>query len=360
MSWRCWYCAWKVMVLSNSATTASKPPSSSTAPVSKPQRQRRRQEAQALQVAAAGQQAPAVVARHAVGLRAGHRGGVAGQRLQHPQRLDRRSSRRRSVRLRAAAQELLLGAHDHVPLLLRQALAHGRGGAAQRARGCSPRWSRARVSARPAISERSNTRRACGGRRHGRQHQCIVDGHLAQPGQQRLRRLVLAVEAFERQPRQPRGVLGALGVAAQPEQVLGRAAGDAAAAVRDRRRPAGRGAAGWWRRLRRRSAPRCRRCCRRAASRRSPASAPAMRVRPPGSTRQDCGAVGHREHAQHQRARHDAVAGRAVLPGGHLRQRQVGLHRVLVGFAHDAAGPFVELAARQVACPAPRRRPAPP
>ena len=147
MSWRCWYCAWKVMVLSNSATTASKPPSSMHSAGLEGPAQRRRQEAQALQVAAGGQQPPAVVARHPVGLRAGHRGGVAGQRFQHAQRLHRRV-----VAVfgedRAAAQELLLGAHDHVPLLLRQALAHGRGRAAQRAAGCSRRWWHSSLSAR--------------------------------------------------------------------------------------------------------------------------------------------------------------------------------------------------------------------
>ncbi len=61
------------------------------------------------------------------------------------------------------------------------------------------------------------------------------------------------------------------------------------------------------------------------------------------------GAVRHRIHPQQHRARHDVAAGLAVglgLPGGHLRQRQIRLHRVFVTLAHDAACPFVELPAR--------------
>ncbi len=79
------------------------------------------------------------------------------------------------------------------------------------------------------------------------------------------------------------------------------------------------------------------------------ASAPASRARPPGSTRHDCGAVAHREHAQQHRARRDVAGAEVLRPGRHLRQRQVALHRVLVALAHDAAGPFVELAATHAA-----------
>ena len=59
--------------------------------------------------------------------------------------------------------------------------------------------------------------------------------------------------------------------------------------------------------------------------------------------------VAHREHAQQHRTRRDAAGAEVLCPGRHLRQRQIALHRVRLALAHDAAGPFVELAPAQLA-----------
>jgi hypothetical protein len=128
MSWRCWYCAWKVMVLSNSATTASKPPRRARAGL-EGAGQRLRQEAQALQVAAVDsrrQPSSRVMRSVCAPVMAAVWPDSVPARAAPPPRNSRPRSRRR-----AAALELLLGAHDQVPLLLRQPLAHGRGGVAQ-------------------------------------------------------------------------------------------------------------------------------------------------------------------------------------------------------------------------------------
>jgi hypothetical protein len=242
MSWRCWYCAWKVMVLSNSATTASKPPSSNTAPVSKAQ--------PAPTPGSPGARgggrwrAAASRRRASCGRSARRSWRPCGRTAPRARASPRPTNSRRRRPCGAAAPEFLLGAHDEVPLLLRQPLAHRGRRIAHAAQvvadaggfSCRPA---------PAISERSNTRRACVAAGTLGSTRPLPCAQLAQPGQQRLRRLVLAVQAFEREPRQPRRVLGALGVAAQPEQVLGRAAGDRAARCACRP-PDARGAAGWW------------------------------------------------------------------------------------------------------------------
>ena len=87
--------------------------------------------------------------------------------------------------LGAAAQELGLGAHDQVPVVLRQPLAHRGRGAAQRSAGCSRRCRRLRR--RPARrSARARTRAATAaalGTPRGTS--AVAQRQPLQPGQQR-------------------------------------------------------------------------------------------------------------------------------------------------------------------------------
>jgi hypothetical protein len=187
---------------------------------------------------------------------------------------------------------------------------------------------------------------------------CWLAAMLAQPAQQRLRGLHPHRSGWSmRQARQARRVLGALGVAAQPEQVLGGAAGDQALALRQSTARRAPGPAAW--------------CVSTSPSVSTQVSA----LLPPrcmvaisafagGATRSgrraapaSPAAVGQREHAQHHRAGHvmpalaAAPAARwASAPAAGRPARCARRHD-----AHDAAGPFVELAGGSGRGPAPAR-----
>ena len=297
-----------------------------------------------------GQQAPAVVAGHAVGLLAGHGGGVAAQHFQLAQRIQRRIV---AVVFGPGAgrKKLRFGAHDEVPVLLRQAVAHGRCGA-QNAAQVEAHAGHLSGLRQPGDQRALEHAPCLPGRRHRGQHQPLAHAHGAQPGQQRLRGLVLTVQALQRDARQARDVLGALGVAAQPEQVFGRAAGHLAAALHH----SGRGlvvgqqrggvhrAIGLHPHIGTAAA---------ALHRRDAAVALGQAGQPARQHAPRARAVAHRKHAQHHRAGGDGAAALArtlcgfTAPGGHLRQRQVGLHGVFIALRFDARGPLRQVLRRQ-------------
>ena len=200
--------------------------------------QGRGQKTQPLDVAANAQQAPAVVAGHAVGLRAGDGRHVLAAMLEGLQGgLGRVITTGRLCG--AAPGEFFFGAHHHAPMFLRQTLPHCRASHLQGAQvvadtGCPG-------TAAQAVDERA-LKHAAGlrGRRHARQNQGVDHRHATQPGSQRRRRLLFAMEALQGQAGQADQVLGALGVAAKPVQVFGGAAGDRAFALGQQRRCAQR------------------------------------------------------------------------------------------------------------------------
>ena len=196
---------------------------------------------------------------------------------------------------------------DQLPVLGRQPLAQRLRALPQRAQvvgdaGGAPAVS---PSARPARARRPARLRAAAPRR--RRHLSPVTRHARRGDQQHCRAPARSPGRLSSARRARRTVLGALGVAAEPEQVLGGAAGDGAVPAADRRPSAagqqrggstspsvmhpgvGAGAAALHRQpgvalaagLPGRGRPR--------------ASAP------PGSTRQPPCAVAQREHPQHRR-----------------------------------------------------------
>ena len=361
MSCRCWYCAWKVMVLSNSATTASKPLTSCTEPC----------------LEAGGQRA----APGSPGARCGGRWTAAASRRRascgrsarrsSPQRVAGQVSSTRSASTgRVAALGLLAACSAQprrnscsartisVPLVLRQAFAHRGGRLAQRSAGCSRRCRRSRR--RPARRSASARTRAA---------TCVQAGtsgstsalrrrQLAAARPAAARGLVLAVQAFERRaaPAAPRSRCARCSGPSQNRFSAARLVTRAAAVPRQRR-PAGvRLQQAWCGRPRLRCStqvsallpPRCIEAISSVARRRCAPARPAARAT-------SCGPSLTANTRSMQRARHDAAAAAVLRPGRHLRQRQVGLHRVCLGLAHDAAGPFVEFARDTMCCPAPRR-----
>ena len=194
--------------------------------------QRSGQETQPFDVAPDAEQPPAVVAGHAVGLGAGDGSEVAAGGVEHPQGVQRLVVAFALV-LGAAAEEFFLGVHDHLPVLFRQALAHGECGlfdAVEVVAHAAGNGGVGQAGDQGALEHPA----PLGGHGHFRLHQHVVAGHLAQPGQQGHGRTAVAVEAVQREAAQAQGVFGAFGVAAQPEQVLGGPAGDDAFAVGQR------------------------------------------------------------------------------------------------------------------------------
>ena len=185
-----------------------------------------RQEVQALNMAANGQQAPAVVTRHAVGLRAGECGHQLAGAHQHALRLHR------VVAVgHVGMQQGVLRLLDQAPVLGREPLAHARGGQKHgfqvkaHTRGVLrvPQTCHQRTLKHPARLL------GCG---HARHHQAMNHGELVEPGDQRRAGLVFAAQHVERQAGEAQDVFAALGVAAHPKQVFCRAAGHDALAQR--------------------------------------------------------------------------------------------------------------------------------
>ena len=125
-----------------------------------------------------------------------------------------------------------------MPLLLREALAHGGGGVSDGAQVVADAGGLAAAGQAGDQSPLEHAARLRGGR-HGAEHQHVAHGHRAEPGQQWLAGLIFDAEALQDELGQPSGVFGALGVAAQPEQVFGGAAGHGAAVAQRHRGPGG-------------------------------------------------------------------------------------------------------------------------
>ena len=325
----------------------------------------------AFDVAANREQAPAAVAHHAVGL------GARDGREQFARALQRGQCLGGAVfgvgrQGGAVARKSGFGALDQVPVFGRQAFAHLRGGRLERAQveahavalAVERRTGRGREGGHERAGEHAGRLL---GRWHVGQHQGVLLCGGRQPGQQRLRGGLFAAQVVEHDLREAHRVFGAFGVAAEPEQVFCRAAGDGAFLVRQRQ-GAGRvlqqagvvhravgehpavGAA--------------------ATALHAGHELPARR-QPHQATGQHAPAlraVGQGEHAQHGGARRDGpepggcrvgrggviVPGRCgrraaplARPGGRLAQGQPGLHGVVVRVTGHAARPFVQLTRAQ-------------
>ena len=184
------------------------------------------QKLQAFDVAANGQQTPAVVTAHAVGLGTGecgqHLAGV-GQQALHGHGIGRAG-------MGVGTEEPRLGLFEQAPVFRRQAFAHRGGGQANGAQIEADAGGQLLVP--QACNERAleHTMRLCGGG-HTNPHQTVARGHAGDEVEQARQVLVFAAQNLQAQAHQTQGVFGALGVTAHPEQVFCGAAGDQALAV---------------------------------------------------------------------------------------------------------------------------------
>ena len=302
-------------------------------------RQSASQKVQALDVPSDGEQAPAVIARHAVCLGAGQRRQQATGVDQHALGLHRIV---RAVGLRW--RQAVLGLHHQAPVLGRHALAHPRSGQHQGLHIESHAGAVARV---PHAGHQRPLEHAARllGRRHARRHQAMLQRQGAEPGQQGLAALVLATQGIEGHAAQAHGVFGALGIAAHPKQIFSSAAGDDARTHKARGSRPGqhRGLGRRW--LRRGQHPHVGTAA--AALHGGDAFG---RTQPGQSARQHgaaTGLIGQGKDAQNHRPRAQAAALALRLPHRRVRQRQKSLQSMRRAVAQDAARPFVALALRQ-------------
>ena len=140
------------------------------------------QKTQAFDVAADAEQAPAVVAGHAVGLGAGDGGQVTTGGFEQAQRVQRLVFVFAAV-FGAAAQEFLFRMHDHLPVFFGQAFAHGKSGMPYVGEVA------AHTAGHIGLAEAGHQRTlehttALGWHWHTGRQQHVVFGHLAQPVQQ--------------------------------------------------------------------------------------------------------------------------------------------------------------------------------
>ena len=131
----------------------------------------------------------------------------------------------RTIKRLAAAEKISLSPGNELPLLVRQALAHGSGSAFQ---GFEVVAHARRLGGVGQVGDQCAFENAARlrGRRNGAQHQHVALRHAGKPRQQRLRILVFATQALKNHLRQPAGVFSAFCIAAKPEKILGCAAGD--------------------------------------------------------------------------------------------------------------------------------------
>ena len=188
--------------------------------------QRLRQHVQPLDLARDTEQAPAVVAGHAVGLRAGDRRQMQRGLVEHAQHIAERLVALACADAGELAREQLAQVLDQAPVLGREPLAQRLGALAQRLQVVGHAEAAAGVAERMhqcALEHPRCLRRALHRQRHRRADHALPD---QQPVQHLQHRRAARGQRLQRQPRQPHAVLGPLGVAAEPEQVLRRAAGD--------------------------------------------------------------------------------------------------------------------------------------
>ena len=191
------------------------------------QAQRLAQQGEAFDVTADAQQPPAIVARHAVGLRAGDGAEHFGELFEPAQRL-------RQGQLLAAGlggQEFERGGRgDPLAVIAAQAFAHLRGGMAQRLdvlyQSASVRAGHEAAHQAPFESLRVVAQRRGFGVDQARLTAPPVE-HVAHGRAE----VVVARECAQGDACQPRAMLGAFAIAAEPEQVFRRPAGDHAMTV---------------------------------------------------------------------------------------------------------------------------------
>ena len=293
------------------------------------------------------QQPPAVVAHHPIGLGTGDRFEPMAGPAQGAQRLGQLLAAWRNVL--ATQAKVLLGLHDGLPLCLRQALSHlrcrifqrqqvvghaGHTGAVGQARDERAREHPARLQRRGRIG----------------QDQGAVLRAAAEPVEQARAFAVFAVQAFERQLGQAYRVFGPLGVATQPVKVFAGSAADRAGATGllwplggDGGCNSGQGFFGA--------------ALARAAEHPDVGAAAALLHRRDGlvamgQPAQGAGQdppgprpVGQRKDPDQTRAQHHL----ARAPGGRLRQRQIGLYRVVLAALGDAPAQLGKFGCTQVA-----------
>ena len=182
---------------------------------------------QALEQAAHGEQAPTVVAGHAVGLRAGDGCQLQRQPVQRRQHLGQHGQFTFGHVQRMG--EVFAHAAHQAPLLGRQAFAQARRTALQRRQVVGDAGALFDIAQRGQHRALEMPRRLLQ-RRHAARRQARVHRqhrHRLQHGQ---RRFAVNVDQRQRRARQAHHLFGALGVAAQPEKVLAGAAADGAVA----------------------------------------------------------------------------------------------------------------------------------
>mmetsp|Transcript_3883 Transcript_3883/g.13736 ORF Transcript_3883/g.13736 Transcript_3883/m.13736 type:complete len:703 (-) Transcript_3883:3695-5803(-) len=184
-------------------------------------------EAQALDLPADGQQPPAIIAGHAVGLRAGDRGEVGVGPRQHIEHI---GQRRWAGAVQHRAQMLLElrgRLMDQPPGLGRQAFAQRLGAGLQRPQiPADAGDARARQQGREQCALKA-ARVVLGARRLGADEAMAAGQRVQQRQHRRRHRAALHHHAgLDDMARQPGGVFRPLGVAAEPEQVFGGPAGD--------------------------------------------------------------------------------------------------------------------------------------
>ena len=266
---------------------------------------------------------------------------IAGD-LEHLLRLQRRQlgTLAQLTQQRRRLTELVLAQNNQVPVFQRQSLPHIGRSHAQ----CPEVETDAggQLAAAQASNQRAFKHAPCLLRgRYPRQHQGVGCCQLRQPGQQRWRRLILTMQGFKYQARQANLVLAALGITAQPEQVFTSAAGHQALSLCDRvgavcGREQGRSvdrAMGHYPDIGAAATP---------LHGRNIVAGPCNTGQTSGQNLPGLRASRHGKHTQNDRVQTQLTVITVAPPGGHLRQRRVGLYGMVVSLQGDAARPFVK------------------